>query len=930
MSWKHQCLVVLVGLPGAGECCPSWPQARSCPYAGWRAQYPHIVPSMTHGRRPRTVAASRASRHGTWPASRRARPGPNCPTITASRCRRRRRAPAPARRQVDACAEVGVARLDRCQPGAARARAPHCHRHCAHSAGRQAAAARCTARPPPASAPALLEPPRPPPGGTPLQKDALGNRKKCEAACKEALLAGRNVVVDRVNFNEQQRAVWVHLGRAVCGSALQLIVLQLVVPIDVCKQRMREEALRAAAGGTPKDTDHLVDRCDARPRSLRRKTGLACRKAWHLLRAAAGVPAPIAPRARDAAAPPPLPLPRSFAADLTLTDPWSEGFDQVYTISREEQAEAFVEHVTSDDARGLPGAALEPAAGPAAGRTRRTSEEAPAPVETPPPPPPPPPQQQHQQHQQAEPGRASPVPMVAAAPYFWAGGTPMQAAGLSWGGVPFAGGAVPAGAYNVAVPFSYGAVPMPGVGWVPVMAPAGYAPGMQGVVPGVMTPTAGAAAGAMAVPMPPQQVVGAAAAALSHAAAGGAPPAAPGPGAPQAGWPAPPSGGPAAAARARKAPPRRAISQLAPQDMPPWWRPKGDEFDEPVGTHPAGTHPYAPPPPPPPPLSAGPALPAAAQHQHQQPAPPPPPPPPPQQPARPDSAGLRARRPPGRSATFSGMPSATMAPRVPPAWPGGQGGSRASSGRPSPMTSRRASYEVQDASARSSFGDAAAPPPPPPAFERQQIVAAAAAADGALATALPPPSGPLSAQQQPDAPGGDGAAAGPAQPQQQRGGGGGSGGGAAVPAADDEDVPPGQLASSRPGVFLDLLPATGPPSLRVGLPAQPGPEGDARIILLFDLNGTLVSHASRRRSAGNSRLRPGLALLARLLPRFRLGLYTSSTGKTVCVLRALLEAAAGQPLFEPGLTLYRCGVEGFRGVHGDAAWLRASVSDGLA
>jgi hypothetical protein len=88
----------------------------------------------------------------------------------------------------------------------------------------------------------------------------LGNRKKCEAACKEALLAGRNVVIDRVNFNEPQRAVWVHLGRAVCGSALQLIVLQLVVPIDVCKQRMREEARRAAGGGTPKDTDHLVDR----------------------------------------------------------------------------------------------------------------------------------------------------------------------------------------------------------------------------------------------------------------------------------------------------------------------------------------------------------------------------------------------------------------------------------------------------------------------------------------------------------------------------------------------------------------------------------------------------------------------------------------------------------------------------------------------
>lgn len=39
---------------------------------------------------------------------------------------------------------------------------------------------------------------------------------------------------------------------------------------------------------------------------------------------------------------------------------------------------------------------------------------------------------------------------------------------------------------------------------------------------------------------------------------------------------------------------------------------------------------------------------------------------------------------------------------------------------------------------------------------------------------------------------------------------------------------------------------------------------DSRIVLLFDLNGTLTSHTSKRRSAGINRMRPGLLHLQRL------------------------------------------------------------------
>lgn len=42
---------------------------------------------------------------------------------------------------------------------------------------------------------------------------------------------------------------------------------------------------------------------------------------------------------------------------------------------------------------------------------------------------------------------------------------------------------------------------------------------------------------------------------------------------------------------------------------------------------------------------------------------------------------------------------------------------------------------------------------------------------------------------------------------------------------------------------------------------------DSRIMLLFDLNGTLTSHTSQRRSAGVNRMRPGLQALSRLQVR---------------------------------------------------------------
>lgn len=46
-----------------------------------------------------------------------------------------------------------------------------------------------------------------------IAQDTLGNRRKCENAAVSALQAGREVVIDRCNFDREQRAVWINIAR---------------------------------------------------------------------------------------------------------------------------------------------------------------------------------------------------------------------------------------------------------------------------------------------------------------------------------------------------------------------------------------------------------------------------------------------------------------------------------------------------------------------------------------------------------------------------------------------------------------------------------------------------------------------------------------------------------------------------------------------
>ena len=44
-----------------------------------------------------------------------------------------------------------------------------------------------------------------------ISQDALGTRKRCVRATQDALLEGRHVIIDRCNFDREQRAHWLRL-----------------------------------------------------------------------------------------------------------------------------------------------------------------------------------------------------------------------------------------------------------------------------------------------------------------------------------------------------------------------------------------------------------------------------------------------------------------------------------------------------------------------------------------------------------------------------------------------------------------------------------------------------------------------------------------------------------------------------------------------
>lgn len=71
-------------------------------------------------------------------------------------------------------------------------------------------------------------------------QDELGSREKCKAATHAALFATppRNVLVDRCNFDAEQRAPWIELARA-RGAEVAVGAVVFRVPLAECVRRAR-------------------------------------------------------------------------------------------------------------------------------------------------------------------------------------------------------------------------------------------------------------------------------------------------------------------------------------------------------------------------------------------------------------------------------------------------------------------------------------------------------------------------------------------------------------------------------------------------------------------------------------------------------------------------------------------------------------------
>jgi predicted kinase len=73
-----------------------------------------------------------------------------------------------------------------------------------------------------------------------VNQDTLGDRKACEAATKQALAAGRSVIIDRTNIDPSQRAVWLDLARQ--AGVGRVFCLYLAFPPELCKDRIMRRA----------------------------------------------------------------------------------------------------------------------------------------------------------------------------------------------------------------------------------------------------------------------------------------------------------------------------------------------------------------------------------------------------------------------------------------------------------------------------------------------------------------------------------------------------------------------------------------------------------------------------------------------------------------------------------------------------------------
>lgn len=79
-----------------------------------------------------------------------------------------------------------------------------------------------------------------------MNQDTLGNRKACETACRQALSRGCSVIIDRCNFDAQQREHWIRIGKEF-GVPCECVLFNYdkEMCIRQCKERVNHETINS-------------------------------------------------------------------------------------------------------------------------------------------------------------------------------------------------------------------------------------------------------------------------------------------------------------------------------------------------------------------------------------------------------------------------------------------------------------------------------------------------------------------------------------------------------------------------------------------------------------------------------------------------------------------------------------------------------------
>lgn len=88
-----------------------------------------------------------------------------------------------------------------------------------------------------------------------LNQDVIGPRKKMERLTEQALAAGSSVIIDRCNFDAEQRAHWVRIAAQHGVTACYCVVVPHALDINLCVARAFE---RGSDGIHAADTNWLV------------------------------------------------------------------------------------------------------------------------------------------------------------------------------------------------------------------------------------------------------------------------------------------------------------------------------------------------------------------------------------------------------------------------------------------------------------------------------------------------------------------------------------------------------------------------------------------------------------------------------------------------------------------------------------------------